>query len=161
MDYVNVILTSYPRLDKLILGYKECVSMRCRTSCYLVEPVEKTFFKIYEKKIILEKLAILKKKIDILLSRLNEEERALIYIKYFDIKPQVKFGFSLRTYFRKQKKLKEKIKKYLSYLGIDEKSFEEDYMSISFFQMMKIRCEEIKRKNGTSSLEAIFLAKTV
>lgn len=156
MDYVKIILTSYPSLDRLILALRESINLRCRKSFYFAESTEKLCSKIIEKKNTLDKLINLKRMLDILFSRLSEEEKDLIYLKYFEIEPKNNFAFTMRTYFRKQHKLLKKIEKYLSYLGIDEQSFRANFMGMTFFKLIEIKCELIKRKKGATKIESKF-----
>lgn len=162
MDYVKIILTSYPKLDQVITGYRECISLRCRNSMFFWESPEDICAKIIEKKLILERLVDLKRKLDVLLSRLNDDEKDLIYAKYLEIPPKKKFSFSKRTYYRKQLKLLQKIKKYLSYLRIDEESFQNDFMCIPFFKLMKEVCEDIKHIKNIGEFEKeCFIKKSI
>lgn len=158
MDYVKIILLSYPALDRLIYGLNESLNLRCKNSFYFWEPAEKMCNKILEKRAVINKLVDLKRKLDVLFSRLTDEEKDLIYLKYFEIAPKKRFSFSLRTYFRKQNGLLKKIQKYLSYMGIDGESFERDFMGMQFFQLIELKCNMIKRKNGATKLEAEFFS---
>lgn len=158
MEHVKIILTSYPSLDSIILSLRESINLRCKNSFYFEAPTEKVCNKIIEKKIALEKLIDLKRKLDILFSRLTDEEKDLIYLKYFEIAPENTFNFTKRTYFRKQNKLLQKLEKYLSYLGIDEESFKREYMGMTFFKLIEIKCELIKRQKGSMRIEDEFFA---
>ncbi len=159
MDYVQILMTSYPKLDRVIMGYRDCITLRCRGSLFFWESPEEICTKIIEKKLILERLVSLKSKLDVLLERLNDEEKDLIYMKYLEIPPKKKFKFTKRTYFRKQNKLLGKVKKYLSYLRIDEDTFERDYMCIPFFRLMKETCEETKNRKSPGAFEKEFFIK--
>ncbi len=162
MDYVKIILTSYPKLDHVIMGYRDCISLRCRNSMFFWESPEEICAKVIEKKLILERLVDLKRKIDVLLSRLTDDEKDLIYAKYLGKPPRKKFNFSKRTYYRKQNKLLLKIKKYLSYLRIDEDTFERDFMYIPFFKLMNEVCEDIKHIKILGEFEKeLFVKKSM
>ena len=89
-------------------------------------------------------------------SRFSEEERQLLRFKYEGIKPNGRFDYSLRTYFRKQKKLLKKVELYLGYLGIDEHVFKTEYENIDYFQSVICALKWQKRRRNLSSVAAAF-----
>jgi hypothetical protein len=148
MEYAKVLLSAYPNLARVIKTENDNYMRRCYNSAYFSEPTE-TFttalIDMMEKR---RKLIDLKEKLDLLFSRLTEEEKALIMFKYAGVMPKNKFEFSLRTYFRKQKKLLKKIETYLNYLNITEDVFKERYMDVRYFNVLSDTVNESRRKKN-------------
>ena len=156
MEYAKILLSAYPNLEQVIRAEKDNYIRRCVNSAYFCEPTEIFAENVLNMLDERRRLIDLKSKLDLLFSRLTEEERQLIRFKYAGIAPKTKFGFSLRTYFRKQIKLLKKIETYLNYLNITEESFKKEYMNIRYFKIVADSVKSsIRRKNETCVFNAI------
>ena len=148
MEYAKILLSAYPNLNRVIKTENDNYMRRCYNSAYFCEPTEAfatALIDMMEKR---KKLIDLKEKLDLLFSRLSEEEKALIMFKYAGVIPENKFEFSLRTYFRKQKKLLKKIETYLNYLNITEDVFKERYMDVRYFNVLLDTVSKSRRKKN-------------
>ena len=156
MNYAEVLLLAYPDLDRMIENEKVGYLERCYQSAYFFEPCDKFAEKLMEKLEIRNRLIDLKSKLDCLYSRLDDEEKALIKFKYCGVLPENKFDFSLRTYFRKQIKLLDKIKEYLTYLNVTEEVFKRDYSKLIYFEVLKEVAEKKRRFKNDVALKKMF-----
>ena len=148
MEYAKILLSAYPNLNRVIKTENDNYMRRCFNSAYFCEPAEVFTTSLIDMMESRRKLIDLKNKLDLLFSRLSDEEKALIMFKYAGIMPKNKFNFSLRTYFRKQKKLLAKIETYLKYLNITEDVFKKQYMHIRYFNVLADTVKESKRKKN-------------
>ena len=145
MECTKIILASYKNFDAYIEELDKrieniCVySHRSNLDC---ESIAESVFKISARK---EKVLDLKQKVDKVFSLLSDEERDLIRLKYFDEHIDRTFDYSLRTYFRKQLRLFEKLDLYFSYIGISDESFFEKFKGDKFFVSAKIKADDVKR----------------
>ena len=156
MDYAIILLSAYPNLDNVIKVEGENYLRRCLNSAYFMAPTEKvacSILSVYETK---EKLIVLKNKLDLLFSRLDDEEKALIFLKYAGVQPKEKFKFSSRTYFRKQIKLLEKVKEYLGYLNLTEDVFIREYADIPYFKTLSQTLPDVMRRRNERALKTAF-----
>ena len=156
MGYANVLISAYPNLGSVIKTENDNYLRRCLNSAYFNEPVETFTEKLLSMIAEKQKLIDLKCKLDVLFSRLTDEEKALILFKYTGKVPENKFCFSLRTYFRKQKRLQKKIETFLSYLNITEDVFEREYKNIRYFKILsEVSREKGRRKNEQRVLSVL------
>ena len=160
MDCTKIILSSYSNFqraiaaaDKAIKSKAEC-SFSDRRPC---ETIVEEILVLLEKK---NKIVRLKKKVDTVFALLDAVEIDLLNCKYLDKKPQNKFEFSLRTYFRKQAALEKKLDKYFSYIGINDADFFEEFKSVPFIMGAKIKAENVKRLKCAFSENADEIARS-
>ena len=132
-------------MGRIICEIDNCVEKRCFSSYYDNRPVDVIFSEIADLIERKNKLIGLKKKIDLVFSLLSEEEIDLLNCKYFGKKPKNPFLFSMRTYFRKQKRLFLKLDEYFSFIGINDEKFFSDFKGDRFISLAKIRSDDIKR----------------
>lgn len=145
MQCTKIILSSYKNLDRVIKAIEEDINERCVGSYFDNRCVERIFddvLKLFERKY---KLLDLKRKVDKVFSLLSDQEKDLLFCKYLDISPKTKFNFSLRTYFRKQVKLLEKLDEYFSFIGINDEDFFKDFSNDRFIKCAKIKTDDVKR----------------
>ena len=145
MDCTKIILSSLENFDRVIFAIEEEIDERCLRSYDFRTPSSlfaEEILNLIDRK---ERLILLKKKVDKVISLLSSEEKDLLYCKYCGILPDKPFGFSLRTYFRKQVKLFEKLDEYLSFIGISDERFKEEFESEPFIMCAKIKAEDVKR----------------
>ena len=145
MECTKTILSAYKNLDRVINEIERCVEDRCLGSYYDNREVSIIFNEIaamIERK---DKLIGLKKKIDYVFSLLSDEEIDLLNCKYFSKRVKNKFDFSLRTYFRKQVRLFNKLDEYFGYIGIIDEYFFKEFKNDRFFRCAKIKADDVKR----------------
>ena len=145
MQCAKIILSSYKNLDKVISAIDESVIEACVGSYKDKRRVEKIFEDILKKIERKNKLLELKRKVDKVFSLLSDEEKDLLFCKYLDISPKTPFNFSLRTYFRKQANLLEKLDRYFSYIGINDENFFKDFSNDRYMMSAKIKSDDVKR----------------
>ena len=156
MEYVKILLSAYPNLDKVIRTEGENYLRRCFNSAFFLEPCDKFSEKLLSLYARREKIIVLKNKLDVLFSRLSDEEKAMLNFKFAGILPKTKFTFSTRTYFRRQIKLMKKIEEYLGFLNLTEETFKKDYADIWFFKSLGQSVKEIARRRNDLALKKIF-----
>ena len=103
------------------------------------ELVEKIARAIIEK----ERLEQLKERIETVLEKLSEQERALIAVRYFGESRKNKNALSTgkawseSTYFRHQSRLFRKVSAMLKGAGLTAERFEQDYAQIDIFEKVR------------------------
>ena len=135
--YAN-LLTISEQIDDLV-EKKALASMRDFTPA--IEQCEKIVNLTYQK----DCLFALKLYLDEVLSKLSKEQLDCLEYKYFKRKPKEYFDgfdFESRAYFRRQKKLAEKIALSLDKLGATNAWFEENCLSMDFFKELLKRTIE-------------------
>jgi len=157
MDYAKILLSAYPNLGAAVKAVKENYLRRCYNSAYFSESVARFSQKVLNLFAEGEILADLKDKLDLLVSRLTDEEKDLFFFKYCGIMPKNKFDFSLRTYFRKQIKLQRKIETFLGFLNITEEVFKNKYMSTEFFRIMAAEYKSEGRKKQDARVKCALV----
>ena len=145
MECTKIILSSYPKMDKVIASIERSIEERCYSSFHDGRCVETIFDEIASNIERQEKLVLLKEMVDKVFSLLSENELDLLRCKFFDEKPKNPFDFSIRTYFRRQKKLIEKLDTYFAYIGISDEGFFNDFSGDRFILCSKIKSDDIKR----------------
>ena len=145
MECTKIILSSYSNVERVVKEIDNCIEKRCFNSYYDNRPVDSIFSEIADMIERKNKLTDLKKKVDLVFSLLSEEEIDLLNCKYFGKKPKNPFLFSMRTYFRKQKRLLIKLDEYFSFIGINDEKFFSDFKGDRFIALAKIRSDDIKR----------------
>lgn len=147
-NYVKAVLYAYPLLKTVGEDYGEHIRNRAllsyRTDKNAEEIIEYIAGEIIEKR----KLEWLKNCVEETLKKLNDVERTLLAIRYFGkerrIKKPVKkegarnaweiSAWSERKYFRRQKRLGDKVGTLFSACGLQEDVFENEYAQMEVFQ---------------------------
>ena len=156
MEYAEVLLAAYGNVAGAIKSKRKNYFLRCQNSKYFYTPTDVFSQDLLDMLADCEKLIVLKNKLDVMFSRFSQEEKALLKFKYQGIRPKESFGYSLRTYFRKQNRLLDKVKRYLSYLGIDKETFDKDYLPIDYIEAIAGSMRTQKRHRNLSSVAAAF-----
>lgn len=141
MCYAKAILLAYPYLEDVATTIDAQVEKRCRLSFYSNKPcydyAERIAKLISDKR----RLLLLKEEIASVLSKMTEEEMALIGYKYFKNRPIDGFDYKSRKYFRKQKKVLEKFVTLLDNAKLDEKTFLDVYGNIPYIKSIMLRLD--------------------
>lgn len=134
--YTKVILSAHVAINSLLQQIDEAVERRaitsmgrlgsCLTQCNEII----SLINVKDKLI---KLYLLDEKV---FERLSFKEYEIIKYKYLKDTENLSknFDHKSRVYFRRQKELLEKVAKLYSELGLTDKIFEEDYLSIEYFR---------------------------
>ena len=156
MKYSKIIMKAYPFLENVIETERKNYTVRCLNSAYY--PTDTAVFceQLLSRMEQRKKLYDLKRKLDVLFSRLTDLEKDLILFKYAGKTPRTPFKFTERTYFRKQVKLIKKIEKFLSYLNVSDEQFERDFMGMTYFQVLFDEEIASKRKRSSVSVKKAF-----
>ena len=145
MNCTKIILSSYANFDRAIKAAEKRIRSKSEYSFNDKRPCEKIVEEILDLMCKKNKIIGLKKKVDLVFSTLDHIEKDLLNCKYLDKKPNNKFCFSLRTYFRKQAALEKKLDIYFSYVGLNDKDFFEYFKDVPFILCAKIKVENVKR----------------
>ncbi len=142
-NYVKAVLYAYPLLKNVHEDYGEHIKNKALLSYRSDKPTEELaeyiLSEIEEKK----RLEWLKWCVEEVLTRLDDVERTLLAIKYFGKERKIKkatcggsgFGaWSERKYFRRQKRLGDKVGGMLVSLGVNESVFEKEFLQMGIFQ---------------------------
>ena len=159
-NYVKAVLYAYPLLktvsedyavhirNKAVLSYDSNVTTECLAEYLAGEIIEK------------HRLEWLKNTVEGVLSKLTEEERTLIDIRYFGKTKKLRdflngqaekrqggeAGCSERMYFRRQSRLADKIGAMLFYAGVTQKVYDEKFKNLEIFRKINQFVEEGRDK---------------
>ncbi len=146
--YVKVVLYAYPVLKTIGEEYQIHISNKALLSYKSQKSTEELFEYLAKEIICKQRLEWLKRLLDGVMDKLDEEEKALLHLRYFSPcksrkrgleteKAQVFLGiaaWSDSTYFRRQNKLAQKMETMLENKGFSEEIFERDFAFIDVFQ---------------------------
>ena len=154
--FEKVLLYSFPHLKNIIGDMDKLVCQKAyssfsnNVSCL---DLSEKIIKIIDRK---DRLIDLKMKLDEIFKGFTQEEMLLLEQKYFKRKIYIKkltekisIKYSLRTYFRKQNRLLEKLSKSLRNTGMSESWFLDKYGDIDWFNCLYTRLKN-DEKNKTS-----------
>lgn len=131
--YGKTILSCYTMLDKIVSQIENLVKTRARNSFYDYSSTLKQSNKILKLCNVRFDLMELKEIAKNALEMLNNEQKTLIFYKYFGILPSDKnFDLTSRNYFRKQIKALKRFSSILKSKGYNENWFENKYLPIAF-----------------------------
>lgn len=144
-NYVKAVLYAYPLLKNVREDYSEHIKNKALLSYRGDRPTEEIAEYILSQILEKERLEWLKGCVEEVLTRLDDVERTLLAIKYFGKKRKIKksacvssssgFGaWSERKYFRRQKRLGDKVGGMLVSLGVSESVFEREFITMGIFQ---------------------------
>ena len=148
-NYVKVLLYAYPMLKTIEKEYAVHISNRAILSYRSRKSTEQTVEYIAKEIICKQRLEWLRSLIDKVMEKLNEEEKALVVIRYFCPCKNRKMGamqkenatiyqevatWSDGKYFRRQKKVAEKICGLLENMGFSKELYERDFAFIDVLQ---------------------------
>ena len=142
-DHAKIILYAYPLLKTVGKDYEEHIRNRALLSCDGRWTAEKTAEYLAEEILDMRRLEWLKVKVEEILSKLTEEEKILVAIRYFGKKKSKNrsakeilqgLGWTERSYFRKQARLEGKLGGLFVACGLTEQVYERDYARIDIFQ---------------------------
>ncbi len=145
-NYAKIILYAYPLLETVGEDYEEHIKTKAalsygkgafETAAYLVSEILE-----------MRSLEWLKSKVEEVLEKLSETERALLAVRYFGKSKRalsaLTEGETERTYFRKQRRLLEKVAALFPLVGLTERVYDEEFAKMRLFSKIA-RCVEEKR----------------
>ncbi len=158
-NYAKVVLYAYPYLKTVREDYEEHIRNRALLSYRSRLSTESLMEYLAEEILCKEKLEWLKETLEGIFERLSEEERMLIEIRYFGRRRNIKKlkelyskggnlkgCWSERSYFRKQRKVSEKVDAMLRYAGLTKERYEEEYAKIDILEKVQRFVEAGKDK---------------
>ncbi len=155
-SYAKGILYAYPFLQTAGKDYEEHIKNKGLLSYDSRWTAEGLAEYLAGEIIEMHNLEWLKAKLDEIFARLSEEEKWLLSLRYFGKKPNVgKKRWTERTYFRRQKRLLEKLTAMLALAGITEEVYERDFASVEIFRKIN-RCVESGKEEKISAKERRF-----
>lgn len=129
----KTMLTAYMLIDNLVKQIENLIQSRARNSFFNFSSTFEQAEKILKLTEIRLDLIALKEITKNALDSLSEEDRVLIFYKYFKINPKDKdFDLTSRNYFRKQNKAIIKFEEILKRDGYTDEWFEKNYLKIAF-----------------------------
>ena len=148
---VVAALYAYPQLDRVGRDYEEHIKNKALLSYGSKIATERLTEYLAEEIVRRQNVLRLKAVLDKIVFSLSEEEKTLLDVRYFGKVDKVKRVFaawraglcslsfkpwSERTYYRKQARLLKKIMAQIKQAGIDEKTFDEDYLPVEYIAML-------------------------
>lgn len=171
-NYAKVVLYAYPLLTTVGEDYAEHIRNKAILSYDSPMTTEKLAEYLAEEIICKQKLLWLKNTVRGVLQRLSAEEQALVEIRFFGktknlrdfLKNQFEKAkdrgrvYSERMYFRRQKRLADKVGAMLRYAGITEKVYLSEFKDLDIFRKLHRFVEE-GRDQKISADERRWLSK--
>ncbi len=156
-NYVKVILYAYPLLRTVEKDYEERIRNKALLSYDGRTGAERLAEEIAEEVVRMRRLEWLKGRVEEILASLSEEERALVAARYFGRKGALKgLPFTESTYFRKQRRLGEKLSGLFVLAGISEEAYLSEYAEAEEFSSIH-RGVEAGRDKKISAKERRWL----
>lgn len=143
--YAKVILYFYPCADSLCEQIDELVEKKALISMRDFSPCEEQCLKILNLTLQKDRICALKAAAEKALSVFGKDALVLLDYKYFKSMPKdayAGYDFSERKYFRRQKSILKRFAELMDKAGINDETFERDYLSIEFFSELKRREEK-------------------
>ncbi len=157
-NYVKVILYAYPLLKTVEKDYEEHIRNKALFSYDGRVGAEPLAEGIAEEILRMRRLEWLKGKVQEILAKLTEEERRLVAVRYFGERKLLKdLSLTESTYFRKQRRLGEKLSGLFLLAGISERVYHSDYVGEEGFSKIH-ECVESGRDKKISAKERRWIA---
>ncbi len=146
-DYVKVVLYAYPLLKTVEKDYEEHITNKAMLSYLSNGSAESVAEKIAEEVVEMRNLEWLKGRIEDALAKLTNLELDLLSARYFGRKKAASLGgeWTGRTYFRRQKRVSERVGELLSLGGLTEEVYQSDFASMDIFRRIERRLAKGKK----------------
>ncbi len=138
-DYQKVLLLVWPKLGKLTENIGQYAQAKAISSFNGKETAESCVQKILDYLYIRDCFTVLKGQMEEILAHLSREEMYLLEYKYFRRKKVLEGEYSdlccdycERTYYRRQRRLGEKLNNLFLVHGMDESWFERTYQGVPY-----------------------------
>lgn len=169
-NYVKIILHAYPFLKTIEKDYEEHIRNRALLSYEGKWTAQQTAEYLAEEILNMRRLEWLKERIEKMLGKLTDVERALTEIRYFgkgrrlksflekQKNPLNKRSWTERSYFRYQERLGEKISSLLVLSGVTEEVYERELAPIDVIQKIakaERRARAIKNRQVGNQLAGL------
>ncbi|MBQ8308379.1 MAG: hypothetical protein IJX96_00945 [Clostridia bacterium] len=142
-NYIKAVLYAYPLLKNVSEDYREHIRNKALLSYRSDKPTIEIAEYIAEEIVEKERLEWLKGRVEEVLAKLDDVERTLLAIRYFGKEKRIKkavrggssFGaWSERKYFRRQKRLGDKVGGMFVACGVSESVFEREFATMGIFK---------------------------
>lgn len=155
--YQKVLLLVWPKLEKLTQNIGQYAQAKAYASFSGKETAEKCVEKILDYLYIRDCFTVLQAKMEEVLEQLNREEKYLLEYKYFRRKKVLErdFGdiscdYCERTYYRRQKRLGERLNHLFLRSGMDENWFMQTFASVPYMTGL---LERVRRSGELSVVD--------
>lgn len=151
-NYAKAVLYAYPLLRTVGQDYEVHIRNKAVLSYRHSTDAEKLAEYLAGEILDMRRLEWLRGKVELVLDKLNEEERTLLSIRYFGkgkkIKGLLERGkrWSERNYFRRQNRLSEKVGAMLRFCGVTKELFLNEFAQLDIFRKIYKFVEEGKDK---------------
>ena len=169
-NYAKAVLYAYPLLQTVGQDYQIHIRNKAVLSYRNSTDAESLAEYLAGEILNMRRLEWLKGRVELILDKLNEEERTLLSIRYFGkgkkMKGLLEDGkrWSERNYFRRQNRLSEKVGAMLCVFGVTKELFVNEFAGLELFKKIykfveegkdkKISdCERRKIRNGSVAAE--------
>ena len=145
--YTKTLLYAYPKLNAVIKQIDEVIDKILFSSMDNYRPCMAQCEKIIAYRLRKERVKILIKKMDKVISKLQDEELVHLDYKFFKSKKKEEFkdlDTTSRAYFRKQVAIVNKVSELLEKVGLNDEVFKRDYLSMKFFRYILGRVIEVE-----------------
>ena len=156
-DYQKVLLLVWPKLEKLTEFIGQYAQAKAYASFSGRETSEQCVQKILDYLYIRDCFTVLREQMGEVFAKLSREELYLLEYKYFRRKrklegefAQLQCNFCERTYYRRQRKLGEKLNSLFLQRGMDENWFFRTFSSVPYMQNL---LERVKRAGVLSAVD--------
>ncbi len=152
-DYAKIVLYAYPLLQTVERDYEEHIRNKAVLSYRGRGTAEELAEELAGEILEMHRLEWLKAKVEEVLERLTEVERLLLSVRFFGKKLSLQTlgiegrRWTERTYFRKQKRLEEKVASLLVLVGVREEVFLAEFSAIALVEKVAKRL----RRHSSSS----------
>ncbi len=160
--YVKIILYTYPFLKTVEKDYEEHIAIRALLSYENGKTAEQTAEYLAKEIIEMHRLEWLKGKVECALQKLSDEEKLLVEIKYFGNKRKLKAllkkeipskrEWTERSYFRRQKRLEERLDTLFKAIGITEDKYRKELADLDVVVKVAKAVERQERRKNQPSV---------
>lgn len=144
---MKTIFYSYPMIDNVVMGIDKLVLYKALTSYCDCSKTMQQIDKILLLQNQADRLKNLQNILNNFVNSLPDEQVKLIEYKYFRKQMEEDFDYTSRQYFRKQKKLTEKILRFVERNNMDEKWFLENFSDIDFLNKTYLKIKQDEKNN--------------
>lgn len=144
-EYVKAVLYVYPLLKTVETDYAEHIKIRALLSYRSPKTTEEQLEYLANEIIEKRRLQTLKHIVEHVLDKLCDEERALVWARYFTKKEKIRLqdgADSMSTYFRKQSRLYTKLCAMFGVAGLTEEKFDREYAPMA---LLRLAAKKAKR----------------
>lgn len=156
--YAKTVLYGYPVLENLIEQIDESVEKKALNSIRDYSPCYSQCERIIDMINVKTLLIDLKIAVDGIIKKFSDHEIMHFEYKYFKNRDKEyfkDFDATSRKYFRKQNSLAKRFSDLLEKSGIDDRKFEDEYLSVDFFRELFKRVSEREERSVKAAVKSV------